>query len=86
MPLALELAASWVRVLDVAGIVAEIERGLGFLSANWPDLPARHRSLQAGFDHSWRLLPPQEQDAYARLSVFRGGFAAEAAEDVAADR
>ncbi len=83
LPLALELAASWVRVLDVAGIVAEIERGLGFLSASWHDLPARHRSLQASFDHSWRLLTPQEQEAYARLSVFRGGFTAEAAQAVA---
>jgi DNA-binding SARP family transcriptional activator/predicted ATPase len=83
LPLALELAASWMRVLDVAAIVAEIERGLGFLSANWPDLPARHRSLQAGFDHSWRLLTPQEQETYACLSVFRGGFTAEAARAVA---
>lgn len=83
LPLALELAASWVRVLDVTGIVAEIERGLDFLSANWQDLPARHRSLQAVFDHSWRLLTPQEQETYARLSIVRGGCTAEAAQAVA---
>jgi DNA-binding SARP family transcriptional activator len=83
LPLALELAASWVRVLDVTGIVAEIERGLDFLSSNWHDLPARHRSLQAVFDHSWQLLTSQEQESYARLSVFRGGFTAEAAQAVA---
>lgn len=82
LPLALELAASWVPALDVAGIVAEIERGLDFLSAKWPDLPARHRSLQAAFDHSWQLLTPQEQKTLSRLSVFRGGFTAEAAQAV----
>ncbi|MBN1483863.1 MAG: tetratricopeptide repeat protein [Chloroflexia bacterium] len=83
LPLALELAASWVRALDVAGIVEKIAQGLDFLSVNWPDLPARHRSLQAGFEHSWQLLTPRERDAYARLAVFRGGFTAEAAEAVA---
>lgn len=83
LPLALELAASWVRALDVMGIVAEIERGLGFLRANWHDLPERHRSSQAVFDHSWKLLLPQEREAYACLSVFRNGFTAEAAQMVA---
>jgi predicted ATPase/DNA-binding SARP family transcriptional activator len=83
LPLALELAASWVRTLDVMGIVTEIEQGLDFLRANWHDLPERHRSSQAVFDHSWKLLPPQEQQAYAGLSVFRSGFTAEAAQEVA---
>jgi len=53
------------------------------LSANWQDLPARHRSLQAVFDHSWQLLTPQEQETYTRLSIFRAGFTAEAAQVVA---
>lgn len=83
LPLALELAASWVRALDVPGIAAEIEQGLDFLSGGRHDLPARHRSLPAVFDYSWQLLTPQEQTAYAALSVFRGGFSREAALAVA---
>jgi tetratricopeptide (TPR) repeat protein len=38
------------------------------------NLPARHRSLRAVFDHSWRLLSPQEQVVLRQLALFRGGF------------
>jgi len=82
-PLALELAATWVRTLSVSEIVREIERGLGFLSISARDLPARHRSMRAVFDHSWKLLTQEEQGVLLRLSVFQGGFQREAAEAVA---
>ncbi len=82
-PLALELAATWVRTLSVSEIVKEIEHNLGFLSTRVRDLPERHRSIRALFGHSWRLLTKEEQGALLRLSVFRGGFCREAAEDVA---
>ena len=61
----------------------EIERGLDFLSVSARDLPARHRSMRAVFDHSWKLLTEEEQEVLLRLSVFRGGFRREAAEAVA---
>src|SRR5512143_213336 len=83
MPLGIELAAAWVRTLDCAEIAGEIERGLGFLSVSARDLPARHRSMRAVFDHSWKLLTAEEQRVLLRLSVFRGGFKREAAEQVA---
>jgi predicted ATPase/DNA-binding SARP family transcriptional activator len=83
MPLALELAATWVKTLSVAEIVAEIERNLDFLSATIRDLPERHRSIRVVFDHSWRMLPADEQGALARLSVLRGDFQREAAEQIA---
>lgn len=83
MPLALELAADWVRVLRLAEIVAEIEQSLQFLEADTRDLPERHRSLWAVCDHSWALLSPAEQAVYRRLAIFRGGFTRAAAEQVA---
>jgi len=83
MPLALELAAAWVRTLTCDEIAKEIERGLDFLRVSTRDLPPRHRSMRAVFDHSWKLLNEEEQEVLARLSVFRGGFAREAAEQVA---
>lgn len=83
LPLALELAAAWVRVLSVPEIAAEIERGLSILAGPLRDVPERHRSLTAVFDHSWRLLSPDEQAALRRLSLFRGGFRRGAAADVA---
>lgn len=82
-PLGIELAAAWVRTLCCDEMVREIEHGLGFLSVSARDLPARHRSMRAVFDHSWKLLSEQEQDILRRLSVFKGGFQREAAEQVA---
>jgi tetratricopeptide (TPR) repeat protein len=61
----------------------EIERNLDFLSTSARDLPERHRSLRAVLDHSWELLSKPEQEAFRRLSLFRGGFRLEAAREVA---
>jgi predicted ATPase/DNA-binding SARP family transcriptional activator len=82
VPLAIELAASWLRVLSGAEILAELEQGLDFLTSSLQNVPARHRSLRAVFEHSWALLPPLEQSLFQRLSVFRGGFRREAAASV----
>jgi predicted ATPase/DNA-binding SARP family transcriptional activator len=83
MPLGIELAASWLRTLSTQQIVTELESGLEFLTSSLRDVPERHRSLWAAFDHSWKLLSEDEQAAFRRLSVFRGGFERSAAEHVA---
>jgi predicted ATPase/DNA-binding SARP family transcriptional activator len=83
LPLAIELAAAWVRVLSCQEIVAEIEQGIGFLQTNLHDVPERHRSLVTVFDHSWRLLSTEEQKVLPRLALFRGGFRRQAAAQVA---
>ena len=83
IPLALELAAAWVRLLSCQEIAQGIEQGLALLTTTLHDLPARHRSLQAVFDHSWMLLSTEEQRVFTRCSVFRGGFTREAAAEVA---
>ncbi len=83
MPLAIELAASWVRVMACAEIAAEIQRSADFLASNLRNLPARHRSLRAVFERSWALLDPDERTLLARLSVFQGGFTRQAAQSVA---
>jgi predicted ATPase/DNA-binding XRE family transcriptional regulator len=83
MPLGIELAAAWVRTLSCEEIASEIERGLDFLSISARDLPVRHRSLRAVFDHSWKLLADDERSILLRLSVFRGGFTREASQQVA---
>ncbi|GAO74717.1 diguanylate cyclase domain-containing protein [Meiothermus ruber] len=85
LPLGLELAAAWAKVLSLGEIAQEIETNLGFLASPEGDeaRPERHRSLQAVFESSWRLLHPEEQHILARLSVFRGGFDREGAARVA---
>lgn len=83
IPLALELAAAWVQELDCEAIARGIERSLDFLTTNMRDVPARHRSLRAVFEHSWALLSASQQAVLRRLSVFRGGFSGDAAAHVA---
>ena len=83
MPLGLELAASWVRVMSLPEIANELERSLDLLQVDAPDVPARHRSFAAAFRSSWTLLGINEQRALARMSVFRGGFTREMASSVA---
>ena len=82
MPLAIELAATWMRLLSPAEIVVEIKDSVDFLSTTVRDLPERHRSMRVVFDHSWEMLSPDEQRALGQLSVFRGGFDRKAAEQV----
>ncbi|MDX1417338.1 MAG: BTAD domain-containing putative transcriptional regulator [Candidatus Promineifilaceae bacterium] len=83
MPLAIELAASWVRLLTCAEIVDQIEQDLYFLRTESRSIPERHRNMRAIFDHTWQLLAPVEQQALARLSRFRGCFQRTAAQQEA---
>ena len=82
-PLAIELSAAWAGMLSCQEILEEIRSNIGFLTTSMRDVPERHRSLRATFDHSWKLLSAPERDALSRLSVFRGGFDRIAAEKVA---
>jgi predicted ATPase len=83
MPLALELAAAAAREQSCMMLAALLEQGQAHLTARLRDLPERHRTLAAVFEHSWRLLSSSEQNVLAALSVFRGGFEAAAAQAVA---
>ena len=79
MPLAIVLASAWVAVLSLSEIADEITRNLDFLQREMRDVPERLHSIRAVFEATWRGLSQQEQTAFARLSVFRGGSSREAA-------
>ncbi len=79
MPLGIELAAAWLKVMNCEQIAQEVARGLDFLTARYQNIPARHRSMRAVMEHSWALLAANEGEAIARLSSFRGRFRQEAA-------
>ena len=83
MPLAIELAAAWLNLLNLTEIIAELEKGLDILTTGVRDAPERHRSIRSVFDYSWSLIDPDEKATFIRLSVFRGGFTREAAAQVA---
>jgi predicted ATPase len=83
MPLAIELAAAWAGTLAVETIAHELAGSLDLLETEAHDVPDRHRSIRAAFDPTWQRLSGTEQEVFARLSVFRGGFTREAAREVA---
>lgn len=82
MPLGIELAAAWVRILSCAEIATEIARNIDFLELADRDASPRHRSVRAVFDHSWQLLNEAEQQLLMGLAYFRGGCTRQAAEQV----
>lgn len=82
MPLAIELAAAWMRTLSVEEIDAEIARSADFLSTSMVNVPERQRSVRAVFDAAWARLDDDARRAFRRMSVFRGGCTREAAQAV----
>ena len=87
MPLAIELAAGWVRLLPPEEIARDLQDSIDVLqhdpAAAAPPARAEHHSLRAVLDRSWALLVPREREALGALSVFEGGFTRAAAQAVA---
>jgi predicted ATPase/DNA-binding CsgD family transcriptional regulator len=72
IPLAIELAAAWVRVLSVEQILARMDDRFWLLANGGRAAPARQRTLRATIDWSHDLLAEREQVLLRRLSVFAG--------------
>ncbi len=83
LPLALELAAAKTRFLGPTELLSRLDRALEAGGAR--DLPERQRTMRATLDWSYDLLRELEKELFARLSVFAGGFALEAAEAIGAN-
>ncbi len=83
VPLALKLAAGWLRAMPLSHIVAEVEKGLDILETQLRDVPTRQRSLRAVFDATWAQLSEAEKRVFTAVAIFRGGFTAAAAQAVA---
>ena len=82
LPLAIELAASRVRILEPREILARLEERLTLLTSAASNLPVRQRTLRGAIEWSYELLQPAERQLFARLAVFAGGCNLEAAEAV----
>jgi predicted ATPase/DNA-binding CsgD family transcriptional regulator len=82
IPLAIELAATRVRLFAPDALLGRLERRLSFLTGGARDAPARQRTLRATLGWSYDLLSADEQLLFRRLSVFAGGCTLEAAEAV----
>ena len=82
MPLGLELAAPWIKVLSCREIADKIKSSLDFLTTDLQNVPQRHRSLRIVFEQTWERLSPAEKTVLQQLSIFRGGCTREGAEQV----
>lgn len=79
LPLAIELAAAWVPVLSLGQVLERIDQALS-LPIHGRERLGRHRTMRAAVDWSYQLLTEPERAAFARLSVFVGGFTLESAQ------
>ena len=81
-PLAIELAAGRLGVLDPAGLAARLGDALSLLGPGPSDAPARQRTLRATLDWSYHLLSAEEREAFTALGAFAGGCSLAAAEEI----
>lgn len=84
MPLAIELAAAQLRTFTLDQIADHLDQRFQTLTAGSRTSVPRQQTLAAAIDWSYQLLDDREQELFARLSVFQGGFGLDAAEEVCA--
>jgi predicted ATPase/class 3 adenylate cyclase len=82
LPLAIELAAARVRVIEPQALLERLEDRLPLLVTRGRDVPERQRTLRATIQWSYELLDSDEQSLFRRFAVFRGGATLEAVEAV----
>ncbi len=85
LPLAIELAASKVRVLSVQSLSRMLTSALDILTGGPGDSPDRHRTLRSALAWSYDILSPEHKAFFRRISVFRGAMTLTAAESVSHD-
>jgi predicted ATPase/DNA-binding SARP family transcriptional activator len=85
MPLAIELAAPWLRTLTPAQLAERLDDRFALLTGGSRTSLPRHQTLRATVDWSWQLLSGPERALARRLAVFPGGATLAAAERVCAD-
>jgi predicted ATPase/DNA-binding CsgD family transcriptional regulator len=82
LPLAIELAAARIGAISSEEILERLDARFALLSDGARTAADRHRTLRATVEWSYALLEPDEQQLFAQLAVFRGGFDLEAVEAV----
>ncbi|MEM7031108.1 MAG: BTAD domain-containing putative transcriptional regulator [Chloroflexota bacterium] len=82
LPLGIALAASWSRNASYQEMCTQIEHNLDSLVTTQQDVPARHQSLRAVFEHSWQTLSETEKAVLKKLSIFQSNFSRVTAEKV----
>ncbi|MET8428436.1 protein kinase [Nocardia sp. NPDC004860] len=82
LPLAIELAAARMRAMSPEQILHRLDDRYALLTRATRTAPTRQQTLRWCVDWSYELCTPAEQQLWARLSIFAGGFELDAAEQV----
>ncbi len=83
LPLAIELAAAWLRAVPIREIAAELEQSLDLLAAHDGTFPERQRNIRAVIGSSWQRLERAEAHALMQIARCRNGFRSDAAAAIA---
>jgi len=86
LPLALELAAPWIKVLTAQDLLRRLERDVLLPTVGPRDLPERQQTINSTVAWSYQLLRPAEQRAFRRFGALPGLFPIDAAAAVLAGR
>jgi predicted ATPase/DNA-binding SARP family transcriptional activator len=82
LPLAIELAAARMRLVDPRALLARLGSRLALLTGGPRDLPARQRTLRETLDWSANLIGDDERRTLSGLALFPGGATLDAADAV----
>lgn len=85
LPLGIELAAAWTRLLPLPTLLTRLEHRLPLLVAGPYDLPTRQRTMRDAIAWSYDLLTPSEQRLFRCLAIFAGGCTPESVESICTD-
>ncbi|MBK9749032.1 MAG: tetratricopeptide repeat protein [Chloroflexi bacterium] len=85
LPLAIELAATRVKLYSLNELLKLLEQRLGVLTSTIRNYPPRHQTLRAAIDWSHSLLSGAEVVLFRRIGVFVGGCTVDSVEAVCAD-
>ncbi|MFN8470443.1 MAG: NB-ARC domain-containing protein [Caldilineaceae bacterium] len=81
-PLAIELAAAWLKALPCEHVLEELTRSIDLLATSVHNSSPRHRSMRAVLEQSWRYLTGEEQRVMHQLAMIEGSFGLPAAQAV----
>jgi predicted ATPase len=82
LPLAIELAAARIKLLTPQVLLSRLEHRFDVLHGGTIDLPERHKTMYSAIDWSYSMLEENDKRLFRRLSVFRGGWNVEEANQI----
>ena len=82
LPLALELAASWCRIMPVQRISQELSTSYELLKSEYIGVALKHKNMKAIWEQTWQNLSQKKRETLAKFTIFKGGASLKAVEEI----